>query len=124
MAQALLPRRYSVLMSILGEVRITHLHCLQQFPQDKGFTEVIDVERRLSGNAGGKVHIRASLHVHTATFDDEKWKLITLMHSHMADYNNLFAPSCGSAAAFSDIKQDAEGNLEITSEMQCYSFSV
>ena len=72
-------------MSILGEVRITNLHCLQQFPQDKGFTEVIDVECRLSGNAGGKVHIRASLRV---------------------------------------IKQDAEGNLEITSEMQNYSFSV
>ena len=115
---------YSVLMSILGEVRITNLHCLQQFPQDKGFTEVIDVECRLSGNAGGKEHIRASLHVHTATFDDEKWKLITLMCSRMADYHNLFAPSCGSVGDFTDIKQDAEGNLAISFEMQCYSFSV
>ena len=101
-----------------------NLHCLQQFPQDKGFTEVIDVECRLSGNAGGKVHIRASLHVHTATFDDEKWKLITLMCSHMADYNNVFAPACGSVGDFTDTKQDAEGNLEITSEMLCYSFSI
>ena len=41
-----------------------------------------------------------------------------------ADYNNLFAPSCGSVRDFIDIKQDAEGNLEITSEMQCYSFPV
>ena len=102
-------------MSILGEVRITNLHCLQQFQQDKGFTEVIDVECRLFGNAGGKAHIRASLHVHTATFADEKWKLITLMCSHMADYDTLFAPSCGSVGDFTDIKRDAEGHLEITS---------
>ena len=97
--------RYSVLMSILGEVRITNLHCLQQFPQDKGFTDVIDVECWLSGNAGGKVHLRASIHVRTATFDDEKWKLITLMCSHMVNYNDLFAPSCGSVGEFTDIKQ-------------------
>ena len=90
----------------------------------KGFTEVIDVECRLSGNAGGKAHIRASLHVHTATFDDEKWKLITLMCSHMADYNTLFAPSCSSVGGFTDIKIDADANLEITSEMQKYCFSV
>ena len=40
----------AVLMSILGEVRIAGLRCLQQFPQDKGLTKVIDIECRLSGN--------------------------------------------------------------------------
>ena len=111
-------------MSILGEVRITHLQCLQQFTQDMGFTDVIDVECRISGDAAGKAHIRASLHVRTATFDDEKWKLITLMCSHMTCYDTLFAPSCGSVGDFTDIQQDEEGNLAITSEMQCYNFSV
>ena len=87
-------------------------------------TQEKKVECRISANAGGKAHIRASLHVRTATFDDEKWKLITLMCSHMTSYDALFAPSCGSVGDFTDIKQDAEGNLAITSEMQCYSFSV
>ena len=32
-----------VLMSILGEVQIKGLRCLQQFPQDNGLSEVIDV---------------------------------------------------------------------------------
>ena len=113
-----------VALSILGEVRIKGLRCLQQFPQDKELSEVIDIECQLSGNAGGRAHIRASLHVHTATFDNEKWQLITLMCSHMADYYTLFAPSCGSVGDFTDIKIDADGNLEITSEMQNYCFSV
>ena len=111
-------------MSILGEVRITHLKCLQRFTQDMGATEVIDVECRISGNAGGKAPIRASLHVRTVTFDDETWKIIALMCSHMAGYDTLFAPSCGSVGDFTDIQQDEEGNLAITSEMLCYNFSV
>ena len=114
----------SVRVSILGEVRVTHLKCKQRFTQDMGATEVIDVECRIAGNAGGKAPIRASLHIRTVTFDDEKWKIITLMCSHMADYDNLFAPSCGSVGDFTDIQQDAEGNLAITSEMQRYNFSV
>ena len=96
----------------------------ERFTQDMGATEVIDVECRIAGNAGGKAPIRASLHIRTETFDDEKWKIITLMCSHMADYDNLFAPSCGSVGDFTDIQQDAEGNLAITPEMQCYNFSV
>ena len=111
-------------MSILGEVRITHLKCKQRFTQDMGATEVIDVKRRIAGNAGGKAPIRASLHIRTETFDDEEWKIITLMCSHMADYDHLFAPSCGSVGDFTDIQQDAEGNLAITPEMQYYNFSV
>ena len=110
-----------VRMSILGEVRVTHLKCIR-FTQDMGATEVIDVQCRIAGNAGGKATIRASLHIRTATFDDEKWKIITLMCSHYASYK-LFAPSCGSVGEFTD-KQDADGNLAITSEMQCYNFSV
>ena len=68
--------------------------------------------------------IRASLYIRTVTFDDEEWKIITLMCSHYANYYTLFAPSCGSVEDFTDIQQDAEGNLAITSKMQCYSFSV
>ena len=113
-----------VRMSILGEVRVTHLKCMQRFTQDMGATEVIDVQCRIAGNAGGKATIRASLHIRTATFDDEKWKIITLMCSHYANYYTLFAPSCGSVGDFTDIQQDADGNLAITSEMQCYNFSV
>ena len=111
-------------MSILGEVRITNLKCVQRFPQDMGATEVIDVKCQIAGNAGGKAPIRASLHIRTVTFDDEKWKIITLMCSHMAGYETLFAPSCGSVGDFTDIQQDEEGNLAITSEMLCYNFSV
>ena len=40
------------------------------------------------------------------------------------NYDDLFAPSCGSVGEFTDIREDAEGNLAITSEMQCYSFPV
>ena len=111
-------------MSILGEVRVTHLQCMQRFTQDMGAAEVIDVQCRIAGNAGGKATIRASLHFRTATFDDEKWKIITLMCSHYASYYKLFAPSCGSVGDFTDIQQDADGNLAITFEMQCYNFSV
>ena len=68
-------------MSILGEVSVTHLKCVQRFTQDMGATDVIDVQCRIAGNAGGKVNIRASLHIRTATFDDEKWKIITFMCS-------------------------------------------
>ena len=46
------------------------------------------------------------------------------MCSYMAGYETLFAPSCGSVGDFIDIQHDAEGNLAITSEMQCYNFSV
>ena len=111
-------------MSILGEVRVTHLKCMQRFTQDMGATDVIDVKCRIAGNAGGQATIRASLHIRTVIFDDEEWKIITLMCSHMAGYETLFAPSCGSVGDFTDIQQDAEGNLAITSEMQCYNFSV
>ena len=111
-------------MSILGEVRVSHLKCVQRFTQDMGATDVIDVKCRIAGSAGGKATIRASLHIRTVTFDDEEWKIITLMCSYMAGYETLFAPSCGSVGDFTDIQQDAEGNLAITSEMQCYNFSV
>ena len=79
-------------MSILGKVRISGLRCLQQFTQDQGLTDVIDVECKLSGYARGKVHIRASLHIRTASFDNEEWKLITLMCSHYV-HKDLFAPA-------------------------------
>ena len=71
--------------------------------------------------------MRASIHVHTATFNDEKWKLITLMCSHYASpahYTQLFAPSCGSIGDFPDIMINADGKLAITNEMQNYSFRV
>ena len=111
-------------MSILGEVRVTHLKCMQRFTQDMGATDVIDVKCRIAGNAEGQATIRASLHIRTVTFDDEEWKIITLMCSQRAGYEILFAPSCGSVGDFTDIQQDAEGNLAITSEMQCYNFSI
>ena len=111
-------------MSILGEVCITHLRCIQRHKQDNGHTEVLDVSGRLSGNAGGKMPIRASIHVHTTTFDGEEWQLITLMCSHYANYYTLFAPSCGSVGEFTDIQQDAAGNLAIPAEMSNYCFTV
>ena len=46
------------------------------------------------------------------------------MCSHYTNYHELFAPSCGSIGDFTDIQQDTDGNLAITSEMQCYNFSV
>ena len=81
-----------------------------------GAIDVIDVKCRIAGNAEGQATIRASLHIRTVTFDNEKWKIITLMCSHMAGYKTLFAPSCGSVGDLTDIQLDAEGNLAITSE--------
>ena len=120
-------RRPLGLMSTLGEVQITKLQCLQQFPQDHGLTEVLDIECWVSGNAQGKVRVRASIHARIATFDDEKWKWITLMCSHFAypaNYIELFAPSCGSIGDFTDIKQYEDGTLAITPQMRNFSFPV
>ena len=78
-------------MSILGEVRVTHLKCMQRFTQDMGATEVIDVQCRIAGNAGGKATIRASLHIRTATFDDEKWKIINGdWYAHVYPFDTKF----------------------------------
>ena len=63
-------------MSILGSTRHSIEVCATF--STVGATEVIDVECRIAGNAGGKANIRASLHIRTAAFDDEKWKIITL----------------------------------------------
>ena len=115
---------FSLVMSILGEVCISHLRCIQRHKQDDGHTEVLDISCRLSGNAGGKMPIRASIHVHTTTFDGEEWQLITLMCSHYADYYALFAPSCGSIGEFTDIPHEANGNLAIPADMNNYCFTV
>ena len=114
----------TVFMSILGEVCVSHLRCVQRHKQDDGHTEVFDISCRLAGNAGGQTPIRASIHVHTTTFEGEEWRLITLMCSHYARYEALFAPSCGSVGDFTDIQQDAAGNLAIPAEMRHYSFNV
>ena len=114
-------------MSILGEVCIRRLRCIQQFTMDQGLTEVYDIDCRLSGIESMLVystHIRASIHVRTATFDNEKWKLITLMCSHYASYHNLFPPNCGSVGEFTDIRQDEERYLAITPEMHRYNLPV
>ena len=50
-----------------------------------GATEVIDVKCQIAGNAGGKATIRASLHIRTVTFDNKKWKIITLMCSYCGE---------------------------------------
>ena len=50
-----------------------------------------------------------------------------IYHINAQLYGRLQDPLCsqlGSVEDFTDIKQDAEGNLAITSEMQCYNFSV
>ena len=114
-------------MAILGKVQVTDLRCLQQFLRDNGFTEVYDIECWITGSAQGAVRIRASIHARIATFDDEKWKFITLMCSHFAypaNYSTIFAPSCGSIGDFTDMKQLEDGTLAITPQMQSFSFSV
>ena len=123
--QFLVPKPlFSALMSILGEVCISHLRCIQRHMQDDGQTEVFDISCRLTGNAGGQAPIRASIHVHTTTFDGEDWRLITLMCSHCARYETLFAPSCGSVGDFLDITQDVDGNLAIPADMRYYRLNV
>ena len=98
-AQPVLLVRTLYQMSIIGEVQITKMHCLQQFTQDNGLTEIHDLDCWISGSAQGTVHVRVSIHARIAAFDDEKWKLITLMCGHFAhpsNYTDIFAPSCGS----------------------------
>ena len=71
--------------------------------------------------------MRASVHARIAIFDDEQWKLITLMCSHFAypaNYIDLFAPSCGSIWDFTDIKQDQDGGFSIAPQMRNYNFAV
>ena len=76
----------------------------------------------LRRNAGGKVHIRASLHVHTA-FDEQNWQLITLMCSY-GQLPPSFCTQLWVDGRFSDIKVDVDANPEITTNMRNYCFSV
>ena len=108
-------------MSIIGEVQITKMHCIQQFTQDNGLTEIQDIDCWISGSAQGTVRVRVSIHARFATFDDE---LITLMCGHFAhpsNYTGIFAPSCGSIGDFTDIKQYEDG---ITPQMRNFNFPV
>ena len=53
--------------------------------------------------------------------------LFTLMCNHFAypaNYATIFAPSCGSIGAFTDVKQLEDGTLAITPQMQSFSFPV
>ena len=58
-----------------------------------------------------------------ATFDTEKWRLITILngsYDHTTEYRDLFADSCGSIGNFIDIKKNEDGTLAIPEIMTRY----
>ena len=70
--------------------------------------------------------MKASIHTLLTTFDDEEWKIITLMVEHLDSqlkYTDLFAPSCGSIRDFIDIKKYEEGYV-VPAKMRNFNFPV
>ena len=70
--------------------------------------------------------MKASIHTILTSFDDEEWKIITLMVEHLDSqlkYTDLFAPSCGSIGDFTDIKKYEEGYV-VPAKMQEFNFPV
>ena len=56
----------------------------------------------LSSMAEGCERVRASIHTHLTTFDDEEWRIITLVVNHLDShlkYTDLFAASCAESSS-------------------------
>ena len=81
-------------------------------------------ECKIIGKAEGCARVKASIHTILTSFDDEEWKIITLMVEHLDSqlkYTDLFAPSCGSIGDFTDIKKHDEGYV-VPAKMRDFNF--
>ena len=92
----------------LGEVSVTKVVRRQKVARDKGYSKILAIECQVSGSAKGRARVQVYIHSRFATFDDEKWRLITMTgrpFDHATQYTDLFAASCGSIGEFLDSKK-------------------
>ena len=107
-------------MAIKGEVHIRKALHLPIASFNQGRYVIRPFECEATGKAEGRAQVKASIHTLLTTFDDEEWKIITLMVEHLDSqlkYTDLFAPSCGSIGDFTDIKKYEEGYV-LPAQMQ------
>ena len=77
-----------------------------QISLNEGRYVIRPFECKIIGTAEGCERVRASIHTLLTAFDDEEWRIITLVVNHLNShlkYIDLFAASCGSIGEFTDI---------------------
>ena len=113
-------------MAIKGEVHVRSLLCHPIASFNQGRYVIRPFEAKIIGKAEGCARVKASIHTILTSFDDEEWKIITLMVEHLDSqlkYTDLFAPSCGSIGDFADITKYDEGYV-VPAKMRDFNFPV
>ena len=70
-------------MSIQGEVRVRKMHWLPLASFNEGRYVIRPFECSVIGKDEGYAPVKASIHVHLSTFDEEEWRIITLFVAHL-----------------------------------------
>ena len=113
-------------MSIKGEVRVRKMHWLPLASFNQGRYVIRPFECTLTGKDDGYARVKASIHVHLTTFDEEEWRIITLVVAHLDSSfmcTDLFEPNCGPIGEFTDIKMIGNGYV-FPKDMREYNFPV
>ena len=114
-------------MTIKGEVHVRKVLHLPIASFNQGRYVIRPFECEVTGKAEGRARVKASIHAILSTFDDEEWRIITLMVEHLdsqSKYTDLFAPSCGSIGDFTDIKKYEEVYDMVPAKMRNFNFPV
>ena len=113
-------------VSIQGEVRVRKMHWLPLASFNEGRYVIRPFECSVTGKDEGYAPVKASIHVHLITFDEEEWRIITLFVAHLDSsfkYIDLFEPNCGPLGDFTDIKMIGNGYV-VPKAMREYNFPV
>ena len=113
-------------MSIKGEVRVRKMHWLPLASFNQGRYVIRPFECTVTGKDDGYARVKASIHVHLTTFDEEEWSIITLVVAHLDSsfmYTDLFGPNCSPFGEFTDIKMMGNGYV-VPKDMREYNFPV
>ena len=113
-------------MAIKGEVHVKSMVWHPKISLNEGRYVIRPFECKIIGTAEGCERVRASIHTHLTTFDDEEWRIITLVVNHLDShlkYTDLFAASCGSIGEFTDI-QKLEAGYAMSRQMKHYNFPI
>ena len=113
-------------MAIKGEVHVKSMVWHPKISLNEGRYVIRPFECKITGTAEGCERVRASIHTLLTTFDDEEWRIITLVVNHLDShlkYTDLFAASCGSIGDFTDIKK-LEAGYAMSRQMKHYNFPV
>ena len=113
-------------MAIKGEVHVKSMVWHPKISLNEGRYVIRPFECKIIGTAEGCERVRASIHTHLTTFDDEEWRIITLVVNHLDShlkYTDLFAASCGSIGEFTDI-QKLQAGYAMSRQMKHYNFPI